>query len=278
VVSIGNVSVGGSGKTPTVIALGRALHQAGLRIDVLSRGYRRAGRRLEVAASGEEDVEAVGDEPRLIAARLHAPVLVHADRFRAGLEGERRFAPQLHLLDDGFQHRQLARAFDLVLVSGADLEDRLLPAGRLREPLTALARASAILWTGAGGGGALTAYTAAPVYAAGKHPLPPAADWPRKPLAFCGIARPESFWATLEELGVAPADRMEFGDHHRYSRRDLARLRRAAAACGADGFVTTAKDAMRLPAGLQPLAVAEIEMRIPALPELIGRIREACGV
>ncbi len=278
VLSVGNLSVGGSGKTPAVIALGQALQREGLRLDVLSRGYRRASRKLEIATTGREDVDTVGDEPRLIAARLQAPVLVHPDRFRAGLEGERRFQSQLHLLDDGFQHRQLARAFDLVLVSPADLEDRLLPAGRLRELPAALARAHAILWTVDGDGAGLARFTAAPVFAGRKCPLPPPGAWPRRPLAFCGIARPESFWATLAELGIAPAARIAFGDHHRYSRHDLARLRRTAATAGADGFLTTAKDAMRLPAGLEPLAVAEIEMRIPALPALMARIREACGV
>ena len=281
VVSVGNLSVGGSGKTPAVIALGRALRASGLRVDVLSRGYHRASRRLEIARDGREDVAAVGDEPRLIAARLQAPVLVHPDRFRAGLAGERQFHTQLHLLDDGFQHRQLARALDLVLVSPADLADRLLPAGRLREPPAALARAGAVLWTGAGDGGiaALAAFTAAPVFAARKRPLPPAPGWPRHPLAFCGLARPESFWATLKELGIAPAARVAFRDHHRFSGRDLARLRRTADAAGADGFLTTAKDAMRLPDGLTPPpAVVEIELHIPALEKLIALIRKACGV
>jgi tetraacyldisaccharide 4'-kinase len=278
VVSIGNLSVGGSGKTPAVIALGRALQQQGLRIDILSRGYRRASRKLEIAADGREDVSAVGDEPRLIAARLQAPVLVHPDRFRAGLEGERRFHTQIHLLDDGFQHRQLARAFDLVLVAPSDLADRLLPAGRLRELPAALARASAVLWTGASPGAEVAAYTAAPVFTARKLPLPPPSAWPRRPLAFCGLARPESFWATLAEAGIEPVAQCAFRDHHNYRIGDLARLRRRAAAAGADGFITTAKDAMRLPPGLEPLAVLEIEMHIPALAELISRIREACGL
>src|SRR5690348_13806092 len=104
--SVGNLRVGGSGKTPAVIALGQALSRAGVRFDVLTRGYRRAHRGLTVALHGDEPVEEVGDEPRLIAQRLQVPVMVYPDRFRSGLEAEHRFGSQLHLLDDGFQHRQ----------------------------------------------------------------------------------------------------------------------------------------------------------------------------
>ncbi|MGH9395026.1 MAG: tetraacyldisaccharide 4'-kinase, partial [Terriglobales bacterium] len=194
VLSVGTLTTGGSGKTPTVIALGRALAQRGLRCDVLTRGYRRAARALAIAQTGEEAVEVVGDEPRLIAARLQAPVLVHPDRFRSGLEAERRFASQLHLLDDGFQHRQLARNFDLVLVAARDLEDRMLPAGRLREPPAALARAQAILWVAEDGEldrarALLAPFTAAPVFLARRQALPLLRP-PARPFAFCGLARP----------------------------------------------------------------------------------------
>ncbi|HUX68436.1 MAG TPA: tetraacyldisaccharide 4'-kinase [Terriglobales bacterium] len=280
VISVGNLAVGGRGKTPTVIALGAALRQRGLRLDVLTRGYGRAARRLEVAQTGAEEVARVGDEPRLIAQRLQVPVLVHPDRFRAGLEGERRFHSQLHLLDDGFQHRQLARAFDLVLLAPQDLDDRLLPAGRLREPPTALARASALLWLSpdsdlAGAQRRLAAFSSAPVFLARKRPVPLPLG---RPFAFCGLAQPESFWASLAELGVAPAGRRAFGDHHRYRHSDLRALQAAARAAGADGFVTTAKDAANLPAGLENLHVLEIEMEIPELPRLLQRALEACGL
>ena len=280
VISIGNLAVGGRGKTPTVIALGAALRQRGLRVDVLTRGYGRAARRLEVAQTGDEDVARVGDEPRLIAQRLQAPVLVHPDRFRAGLEGERRFSTQVHLLDDGFQHRQLARAFDVVLVAPQDLDDRLLPAGRLREPPAALARASALLWLApdsdlASAQRRLAAFSPAPVFLARKQALPlPLA----KPFAFCGLAQPESFWATLAELGVAPAGQRAFRDHHRYRTADLRWLQAAARAAGADGFVTTAKDAANLPPGLDGVQVVEIEMEIPELARLTQLAVEACGL
>lgn len=283
VVSVGNLRVGGSGKTPTVIALGLELQRQGLRFDVLSRGYRRASTRLEVAETGAEDAARVGDEPKLLATRLHAPVVVHPDRFRAGLEAERRYPSQLHLLDDGFQHRQLYREFDLVLVSPGDLDDRLLPLGRLREPPAALARAQAVLWVGdersfEAARPRLARLTQAQVFRGYKRPLRPEPAPGRSPFAFCALARPESFWASLAELGVVPVARRAFRDHHAYSSRDLGRLQAWARTSGADGFVTTAKDAVNLSSSLPGLCVVEIEMVIPELPALAAILREACGL
>lgn len=283
VLSVGNLSTGGSGKTPTVIALGRALAGFGVRFDVLTRGYRRASKALAIAETADEPVESVGDEPRLIAARLRAPVLVHPDRFRAGLEGERRFGSQLHLLDDGFQHRQLARSFDLVLVSPRDFKDQLLPAGRLREPLAALKRASAVLWVE--NDAVLDAarrrcaeHTAAPVFLARRRAMPLAAAGRR--FAFAGIARPESFWASLAEAGIEMLGRHAFRDHHRYTAADLRNLRLWARAAGADGLVTTAKDAMKLPQEFlaDGVLVLEIEMEIPELQILTQMALRACGL
>ncbi|MGH9468014.1 MAG: tetraacyldisaccharide 4'-kinase [Terriglobales bacterium] len=283
VVSIGNLSVGGSGKTPTVIALGRQLRRDGLNLDVLSRGYRRASKALVMAETGDEDVRLTGDEPKLIAARLRAPVLVHPDRFRAGLEGERRFHSQVHLLDDGFQHRQLFRNFDLVLIAPDDLDGRLLPAGRLREPPSALARAQAVLWVGdeesfRAARPRLAQLTAARLFRAERRPLPLAPGVAAKPFAFCGLARPESFWEALTQLGIVPLGRRSFRDHHHYSLRDLARLSASAQAAGADSLVTTAKDAANLPAPLPGLVVVEIEMHMPAISELTAMIREVCAL
>ena len=133
VVSVGNLSVGGSGKTPFVIALGELLQARGIRFDILSRGYGRKTRGVLVVEPGGNASE-FGDEPLLIARRLGVPVIVGESRYDAGVVAEQKFDSQLHILDDGFQHRSLARDFD----------DRLLPTGRLREPLSALTRADAI--------------------------------------------------------------------------------------------------------------------------------------
>src|SRR6516162_649329 len=144
VVSVGNLSMGGSGKTPFVILLGELLRARGLRFDVLSRGYGRQTKGVAVVdpAGSARDF---GDEPLLIARRLGVPVIVGEDRFHAGEVAESRFGRQLHVLDDGFQHRSLARDFDIVLVTSEDVQDRLLPAGRLREPVNSLIRADAVV-------------------------------------------------------------------------------------------------------------------------------------
>lgn len=291
VLSVGNLRVGGSGKTPAVIALGLAFARAGVRCDVLTRGYRRAHNGMAVALNGNEAVEEVGDEPRLIAQRLGVPVMVHPDRFRSGMEAERRFSTQLHLLDDGFQHRQLARAFDLVLVAPEDLTDRLLPAGRLREPPAALARADAVAWVDdwdepesalQAARKRLASWTTAPVFLARKRPVPATATdtTPQSPLAFCGLARPDSFWRTLRQLGIAPAGKIAFRDHYHYTVGDLRRLRARARAAGADGFCTTAKDAMNLPLlkALYPLRIVEIEMEFADLEGLVRKALSRCGL
>ena len=140
VVSVGNLSVGGSGKTPFVIALGELLKARGIRFDVLSRGYGRKTRGvLVVEADGK--ASDFGDEPLLIARRLGVPVIVGESRYEAGRVAEQKFHSQLHILDDGFQHRSLARDFDIVMMTERDLRDRLLPSGRMRESLGSLTRA-----------------------------------------------------------------------------------------------------------------------------------------
>ena len=144
VISVGNVSAGGSGKTPFVILLGELLQARGIRFDVLSRGYGRTTRGLLLVDPGGLPRD-FGDEPLLMARRLQVPVVVGEDRYEAGRFAESRFGAQVHLLDDGFQHRGLARDFDLVLVTPEDARDRLLPAGRLREPLKSLRRADAVV-------------------------------------------------------------------------------------------------------------------------------------
>lgn len=288
VVSIGNLSVGGTGKTPAAIALAAELRRRGLCVDVLTRGYRRQGRQLAIVERGDEDVTLVGDEPLLIARRAQVPVIVHPDRFRAGLQAEHQFHTQIHLLDDGFQHRQLARSFDLVLVDPRDLEDRLLPAGRLRETPASLARASAVIWLGDADADPeaeceralrrLQAFTVAPVFLGSKQPAPLPANAPRRLFGFCALARPESFRSTLQTLGIDLIGWRTFRDHHAYSEADLHALQKAAEQSGAEGLVTTEKDAVKLPAVLPNLQVVAIDLQIGRMPELIERIVQACGL
>ncbi|MBV8050916.1 MAG: tetraacyldisaccharide 4'-kinase [Acidobacteriaceae bacterium] len=261
VVSIGNLSVGGSGKTPFVILLGGLLKQKGIKFDVLSRGYgRRTTGPMVVKASGTADH--FGDEPLLIARSLGVPVVVGEDRFQAGQLAEKAFGPQLHLLDDGFQHRALARDFDIVLLSPEDLDDELLPAGRLRERLSSLSRAEAVVLT-----------TGAPVDSVltlGKiiwrvHRGISVKNAPARPVAFCGIARPQNFFMQLCLAGVQPAAEAAFRDHHPYKDRDIEDLLKLQQKSEADGFVTTEKDEINLGphiTALQPLTVIPVQMAL----------------
>ncbi len=259
VVSVGNLSVGGSGKTPFVLLLGELLRSRGLSFDVLSRGYGRASRGVIQVDPGGLSSQ-FGDEPLLIARRLRVAVFVGEDRYAAGLEAEKKFGPRLHLLDDGFQHRQLARQFDIVLVTAEDARDRLLPAGRLREPLSALRRADAVVLT-SGADPARFPLDGKQVWRARRGILP--SGVPPQPVAFCGIARPQSFFLQLRAAGVEPAAEAVFPDHHAYQERDLRDLQQVAEQNQAGGFVCTEKDAVNLGgylAALQPLAVVPVKM------------------
>ena len=261
VVSVGNLSMGGSGKTPFVILLGELLRARGLRFDVLSRGYGRQTQGVAVVdpAGSAQDF---GDEPLLIARRLGVPVIVGEDRFHAGELAESRFGPQLHVLDDGFQHRSLARDFDIVLVTSEDAQDRLLPAGRLREPLSSLIRADAVVLSGE------SSPDSPPV--AGKLVWRMrrgivAHDVPARPVGFCGIARPRNFFHDLESAGIEAQAEAVFRDHHRYSEQDVSDLAKLRERSQAEGFITTEKDAINLGgflAALQPIAVVRVTMEL----------------
>src|SRR5208282_5230691 len=193
VVSVGNLSVGGSGKTPFVIALGELLKGRGIRFDVLSRGYGRKSRGVLVVKPDGNAAE-FGDEPLLIARRLGIPVVVGESRYAAGRVAERKFQPRLHILDDGFQHRSLARDFDIVLMAERDFDDRMLPSGRLREPLSSLARADAIVLP-AGLAADHPALRQKPIWRMEREVVLPST--PSAPVVFCGIARPEQFFAQV---------------------------------------------------------------------------------
>ncbi|MGA2001795.1 MAG: tetraacyldisaccharide 4'-kinase [Terriglobales bacterium] len=259
VVSVGNLSVGGSGKTPFVIALGELLKARDIRFDLLSRGYRRKTRGVLVVEAGGTAAD-FGDEPLLIARRLGVPVIVGESRYEAGRLAEQRFDAQLHILDDGFQHRALARDFDIVLLTGRDFEDRLLPSGRLREPLSALRRADAIVLP------AEVSYENSALRGKVLWRMKrriEVASAPEAPVVFCGIARPEQFFAQVRAAGIRPGAEGVFRDHHAYTRNDVEHLLATRARACADGFVTTEKDAVNLGSllgDLKPLAIATLSV------------------
>lgn len=259
VISVGSLSAGGAGKTPVVIALAKLLREAGWDVDVLSRGYGRGGSGAEcVEPQLAEAAKRFGDEPVLIAQRAGIPVWVGADRCAAGMCSEAAAGKDwngVHLLDDGFQHRRLARVVDIVLVTEEDLDDRLLPEGNLRERFGALRRADVVVvredeletagkrvWRLLREGTQMWTVRRslrfpAPLFVFGAG---------LRPIAFCAIARPEGFAAMLQDAGCGVVETVAFQDHHRYRMPDIERLLEVSKSLNGSGFVTTEKDAVKL--------------------------------
>jgi tetraacyldisaccharide 4'-kinase len=281
VISVGNLSAGGTGKTPFVTLLGELLKARGINFDVLSRGYGRQSRGVRLVDPGGLAQE-FGDEPLLIVRKLQVPVIVGEDRYQAGHFAESKFGPQLHLLDDGFQHRTLARDFDIVLVTPQDAGDRLLPAGRLREPLNSLQRADAVVLAS----GALAKsfpIDGKLVWRVRRGLLLPNAPktTPPRPVVFCAIARPQNFVLQLRAANIEPVAEAFYRDHHAYSEKDIRELLELKQRSKAGGFVTTEKDAVNLGAylsALAPLAVVPVKMELSdaanALDTMLYKIEE----
>ena len=309
VISVGSLSAGGAGKTPVVIALAELLKGRGWDVDVLSRGYGRRGRGVE-----QVDLDAAcaaarfGDEPVVIAQRTGAPVWVGAERSAVGVAAESMAnaaeadsssfdklrvrndkQKRVHLLDDGFQHRGLARTLDIVLVTEADLEDALLPAGNRREPLAELRRADVVVLREQErerveprvrglmrAGSVIWSLRRELRFAEGGAVA--------SPLAFCAIARPGELWAMLAEVGCNLADRVVFRDHHAYAMADMVGMVARAKESGAMGFLTTEKDAVKLDGAmlrrlgeLGPVCVVGLEAKFAdemgVVHDLEGRCR-----
>jgi tetraacyldisaccharide 4'-kinase len=301
VVSVGNISVGGSGKTPTVAHLARLLVDAGERPAILTRGYarQRAEDGVTVVSDGERvlaGLDRAGDEPLMLARALPGvPVLVSADRHLAGCLAERRFAATVHLLDDGFQHFRLERDLDLVLVGAEEIDRPItLPSGRLREPLDAARAADAIVvadedgspapapagepWEHRGTAERIAAALHAERVFRLRKVIEPArlvdpANRPVSPapgtrvLAVAGIARPDRFFRSVESAGWTVAGEVTFPDHHPYTAQDMARIVDNAARARAVMVLTTEKDLVRM-LPLQPfsLPVAWVPMRVVIEP------------
>ncbi|HHZ83216.1 MAG TPA: tetraacyldisaccharide 4'-kinase [Nitrospirales bacterium] len=271
VISVGNLTVGGTGKTPVVIALANWLHSQGKRVGVISRGYGRDnGRQIVLVSDGQQtlvDSHKGGDEPVLIATRCPGvPVIVGADRYAAGTQLLRRFSCNVLILDDGFQHLALQRDADLLLV---DAESRfgngcLLPRGPLREPSTSIKRATALMVTrasstennviaslGASSLGempigisrfALTGF----VNLRTGDVLAPEMMRGKRCIAFCGIANPNSFSTMLENAGLTIQELLSFPDHWRYTSEDLQKIWDSTEGCAPKMMVTTEKDAVKI--------------------------------
>jgi tetraacyldisaccharide 4'-kinase len=295
VVSVGNLTVGGTGKTPLIELLACRLRDAGRRVVVLSRGY--GGRRREDVAIVSDGVEirltaaVAGDEPVLLARRLPGvAVVVGRDRFRAGRVAIPLFAPDVILLDDGFQQRRLRKDVEVVCLDARAPfgPGGLLPIGSLREPVAGLARADLVVLTHADSAEITSKVTTElrrrvprAAVAVAAHEVesivelatgaihPPETLRGRRSLAFAGIAAPADFRALLEQHGMVVADLVPFPDHHVYSRSDLRELASQAGATGAEMLITTEKDAVRLAgppvqslAGCMPIWVLRLRLRL----------------
>ncbi|MFQ5896742.1 MAG: tetraacyldisaccharide 4'-kinase [Candidatus Methylomirabilia bacterium] len=270
VISIGNLTLGGTGKTPAVELTVKTLQKSGIEPGVVSRGYgRRTRGSLVVADPNGIRVEPAqaGDEPFLLARRLPGtPVVVGEDRYEAGRLCLERFAVPALVLDDAFQHRTIEKDLEIVLLSGAAPwgNGHLFPRGSLREPVNVLARAHLIVVTGHADsatlraiservkarnpeGGIVTArYEPVECWELRSGEVVGLADLRGARLyAFAGIARPTNFVRTLDELGVSLAGFTTFPDHHWYSTEELEELARGARSAGATALITTEKDAVR---------------------------------
>jgi len=264
VISVGNITVGGTGKTPATALIARLLIGRGLRVAVLSRGY---GGSMEgetaIAADGSTmclDAGQCGDEPYLLAATVPGlMVVIGADRYSAGMLAMERLSPDIFLLDDGFQHLRLRRDLDILLVDSARPfgNGRTLPAGLLREPLSAVQRADLIMYTRCPQGYSPVPLAGKPACSArhrlrdavpltGGEAVPFAGLAGRKVLAFAGIGEPDPFFDELRSLGLEVVHTVRLPDHAAYTPSQLAGLTAAFRACGADCAVTTEKDGVKL--------------------------------
>ena len=303
VVSVGNLRVGGSRKSPVTATVARALVAMGERPSILSRGYgrRRPDEGVVVVSDGARvraDLGRAGDEPLMLARQLPGVrVLVSPDRFLAARLAECHLGATVHVLDDGFQHVGLERDVDLLLVSPEDLEDRLLPLGRLGLRGAAPGGPGALIVTDAAAAEATAIADhlgVATAFALQIEREAPRAVWPwgvqagvdpgARVVAFAGIARPARFFEGLRAQGLVVADVLPFRDHHEYEPSDLEHLREVLARTGASVALTTEKDATRL-LPLRPLSlpVAWVPLAVTVQPaaafetwlsEHIGRARE----
>jgi 3-deoxy-D-manno-octulosonic-acid transferase/tetraacyldisaccharide-1-P 4'-kinase len=253
VISVGGITMGGAGKTPLVRLLARRLHEAGFAPAILTRGYRRGSRHtpIIVRAGTSAPVEVTGDEAQMFLRDGFAHVGIGPDRAAVARAMQEEFRPDVFLIDDGFQHWAVHRDLDIVVLDPLDAGagGEVFPLGRLREPVSALARAGVVVqkrlrarrWV-------------------------PGMPSPMRLSAVCGIGNPASFWQTLDELGLTVERRHTVRDHHKYNADELRRIAR-----DADAIVTTEKDRINMPTEL-PVPVYYVEMEFEADPELVDTV------
>lgn len=283
VISIGNITTGGTGKTPLVEWVARRLAQNGKRVCILTRGYGRARPGERVLVSDGQTVfstpEAAGDEAFLLATNLkgHAALISDANRVSAGEDAIKHLRPDCFILDDGFQHLRLARDLDIVTIDATNPwgGGRLLPVGRLREPLSGLSRADCVVITRVDQAGevesihnVIKTYAHCQIFTSrmstrGLVSISNSLQNVAKPIgAFCGVGNPTSFFKHLLREGFSPVFQRVMPDHHPYTQQDIDSIGRAAKDAGAHSLVTTAKDAVKLKTFTPPLPVFSLDIEI----------------
>jgi tetraacyldisaccharide 4'-kinase len=304
VVSVGNITAGGTGKTPLVEWAAGALADEGLRVCVLTRGYgRRDEWRRVVASDGESVLAEVlesGDEPRLLAERLvgRAAVVCDADRVAAARWAQAELGSQVFVLDDGFQHLRIKRDLDIVTVDATSPwgGGQMLPRGRLREPLSSLARAGCVVLTRADLAEDLAGLRAevarltgrgAPVFSStlrttAVRPLEASGEAEEPPgpfAAFCAVGNPRAFFAHLRKEGRELVYTRAFQDHHPYTQAEADALAREAERRGASALLTTAKDAVKLRGKgfALPCHVVEVGLEFDDREGLLALLRKAAN-
>jgi 3-deoxy-D-manno-octulosonic-acid transferase len=301
VISVGNMTTGGTGKTPVTIELLREFR--GSPAGLLTRGHGRTAREGVVLLEGNENISLSlsGDEAQLCMREARVPIGIGPDRYDMGIQLLRETYLRVLFLDDGFQHLQLHRDFDLVLIDALRPfgGGHLVPLGGLREPLDGMARADAFLITRADEvpntkaiESVVRGYNAAaPIFHARTVPAKwrdaGGAEWEpdrfkdNRAVAFCGLGNPQAFWKTLRRLRIEPVACYEYEDHHQYTPAEIRRLAQHARDLGADVLLTTAKDAVNLdadyPAIVDPVKLQWLEIRteIERREELFSLIRRA---
>lgn len=305
VVSIGNITTGGTGKTPLVEWICRVLAKDRYKVCVLTRGYGRANPEMQVVVSDGSrilvDERQAGDEPFLLAGKLVgvAAVIANADRVAAGHWAIQNLGANAFVLDDAFQHLRIARDVDIVTIDATNPwgDGELLPHGRLREDIDGLARAHCVVITRADQvksvgelSTSIQKHTPAPIYTSRMvtatlqtiHGQPADEDiaTSESVAAFCGVGNPRSFFAHLERSGAQLVLTQSYGDHHVYQQKEIDRLIDKARAAGATALVTTAKDGVKL-SELHfelPCYKLEIEIAIDDGEQLAAFIRSQIAV
>jgi tetraacyldisaccharide 4'-kinase len=304
VISIGNITTGGTGKTPLVEYVARVIAAQGKKVCILTRGYGRKDPHLQVIVSDGYGVLAspseAGDEPYLLATRLKglAAVISSADRIAAGQEAIKDFGTELFVLDDGFQHLRLARDLNVVTIDATNPwgGGRLLPHGRLRESIDGMSRADCVVITRCDQvesveglreevsrltngrpifESRMRMVRLSPLKNGGETLAPPA-----RVVAFCAVGNPSSFFESLRRVGFEVAVERSFPDHHVYSQEEIDAIVRSAKDAGAEFLVTTAKDAVKLRALAFPIPcyVVEIEIGIECMDDFERLVTEVCGI